>query len=57
MEGDGIIQIIKDLSQEFFHTTSKRMKISSESSQFLEALADLIVEFPETEEVVDIEDV
>lgn len=31
-EGESIIQIIKDLSQEFFHTTSKRMKISSESS-------------------------
>lgn len=45
------------MSQEYVHPVSKRIKISSESSQFFEALIDLMQDFPENEEKIDLSEI
>jgi hypothetical protein len=51
------IEIVQEMSAEYLHPVSKRIKISSESSQFFEALIDLMQDFPENEEEIDLSEV
>ena len=51
------IEIVQKMSAEYIHPVSKRIKISSESDQFFEALIDLIQDFPKNEEEIDLSEI
>jgi hypothetical protein len=51
------IEIFQEMSAEYIHTVSKRIKIGSESNQFFEALVVLMQDFPENKEEIDLSEI
>jgi hypothetical protein len=51
------LEIVQEMSAEYIHPVSKRIKISSESNQFFEELVDLMQDFPENEEEIDLSEI
>ena len=51
------IEIFQQMTAEYIYPATKRIKISSESNQFCGALVDVMQDFPENEEEIDLSEI